>query len=246
MTLTLHRDEVRRGELRLVSAAHPLINKDAGPLCPLGWMGDERVKLAAQPAAMLRQLLASCGLAGRVKPVSGYRNEAEQRDIFEEELRSKGEAFTRRYVALPGCSEHHTGLAIDLGRNSSHDFVRPSLPYSGLFGYMRSMMPQFGFVERYPKGKTEWTGIAWEPWHFRYVGRPHALLMHEAGWTLEEYLGEVRRHESYEEALVAGDARIFHCRFAAKEQLHSEIPAGLRYSVSGDNIDGVVVTVWQR
>lgn len=103
-------------------------------------------------------------------------------------MAESGEAFTRQYVALPGCSEHQTGLAIDLGRASEHiDFIRPDFPTDGVCGAFRRLAARYGFIERYPRGREAVTGIAHEPWHFRYVGAPHALLLTENGLCLEEY-----------------------------------------------------------
>lgn len=124
-----------------------------------------------------------------IVPVSGWRSLAEQREIYEKSLRDNGPAFTARFVARPGHSEHQTGLAIDLGlMRPEMDFIRPAFPYEGICQRFRELAPSFGFVERYPAGKEDVTGIAHEPWHFRYVGPPHAERMTRAGLTLEEYL----------------------------------------------------------
>ncbi len=124
-----------------------------------------------------------------IVPVSGWRSLEEQASIYEESLRDNGPEFTARFVALPGHSEHETGLAIDLGlRQQSIDFIRPPFPYEGICQKFRELAPAFGFIERYPKGKEHITGIAHEPWHFRYVDTPHSEIMAFRGLTLEEYL----------------------------------------------------------
>ena len=106
-----------------------------------------------------------------------------------------GETFTRQYVALPGCSEHQTGLAIDLGKAAGYiDFIRPAFPYDGVCGRFRRLAARYGFIERYQRGKEEVTGISAEPWHFRYVGAPHAQLMETNGLCLEEYRDFLRQH----------------------------------------------------
>ena len=92
-------------------------------------------------------------------------------------------------MALPGHSEHQTGLAIDLGlRGPEIDFIRPDFPYEGVCQRFRERAADFGFVERYPAGKEAVIGIAHEPWHFRYVGPSHAREMVHRGLVLEEYL----------------------------------------------------------
>ena len=122
---------------------------------------------------MLDQLLAAVDGAGTIIPVSGYRPQTEQQAIWEDALAEHGKAFTETYVARPGCSEHQTGLAIDLGENGPEvDFPLPRLPR---LRPLRGPAPpgrRLGFVLRYPKGKENVTGIGYEPWHFRYVAGP--------------------------------------------------------------------------
>ena len=65
----------------------------------------------------------------KIVPVSGYRTLEEQKEIYQTSLKENGEKFTKQYVAYPNCSEHQTGLAIDLGLNQENiDFIRPSFP----------------------------------------------------------------------------------------------------------------------
>lgn len=113
----------------------------------------------------------------------------EQEKLYQNALTESGPQFTEQYVALPGHSEHQTGLAIDLGlRQPEIDLIRPAFPYEGICQKFRELAPLYGFVERYPENKEAVTGIAHEPWHFRYVGCPHAQCMTGLGLTLEEYL----------------------------------------------------------
>ena len=140
---------------------------------------------------MLDQLLAAVDGAGTIIPVSGYRPQTEQQAIWDDTLAEHGSAFTETYVARPGCSEHQTGLAIDLGEDVPDlDFIRPSFPDSGACGAFRRAAARYGFLQRYCREKEALTGIAAEPWHFRYVGRPHARIMTDRGLVLEEYLGK--------------------------------------------------------
>ena len=110
------------------------------------------------------------------------------RSGYLQSLLENGEEFTNKFVARPGHSEHQTGLAIDLGlKQPDIDFLRPNFPYEGICQTFRELAADYGFIERYPVGKEAITGIAHEPWHFRYVGVPHAKIMVDHNWTLEEY-----------------------------------------------------------
>ncbi len=121
----------------------------------------------------------------------GYRTADYQRDILIERIGehirngySPVEAYniTRDQVAAVGNSEHQLGLAVDIN------------PYSGspnewsVYGWLAENAWEYGFILRYPEGKTEVTGITYEPWHYRYVGKDAAREIHERGITLEEYL----------------------------------------------------------
>ena len=161
----------------------------AEALSVLGGRSGAPVLLARRAAVLFAGLMDEIGGWSRIVPVSGYRTLAEQKDIWNSSLAEHGKDFTNAYVALPGHSEHQTGLAIDLGlRGPELDFIRPAFPYEGICQRFRERAADFGFVERYPAGKETVTGIAHEPWHFRYVGQVHARELVRRGLVLEEYL----------------------------------------------------------
>ncbi len=172
----------------LVSRDHPLTAWPApADLVP----ADPRfpgILLHRTAAAQLQRLLSALNARDAIVPVSGYRSHDEQVQLWADSLRDNGPAFTETYVARPGCSEHETGLAIDLGENVPDlDFIRPSFPDSGICGAFRRLAPEFGFILRYPQGKEAVTGIGYEPWHFRYVGAACAKELARSGQTLDEY-----------------------------------------------------------
>lgn len=146
------------------------------------------VRMVRPAAEALKALLRDIRSGSAIVPVSGWRSRQEQRKIWDETVRERGEAFARKFVALPGCSEHETGLAIDLAENTGAiDFICPVFPYTGICGEFRKKAPYYGFIERYPGGKESITGIGAEPWHFRYVGLPHSVNLTEWDMVLEEY-----------------------------------------------------------
>lgn len=188
--------ENRGKNLVLVNAAHALEEEpDAGELEAVH-KENPAVLLKREAAEQLRGLLDAVDRDGEIVLVSGYRSRAEQEKIFADSLRENGRSFTETYVAPPDHSEHQTGLAIDLGkRQETIDFIRPEFPKDGVFSAFRKRAPEYGFVERYPAGKEQVTGIGAEPWHFRYVGCPHARIMTERHLVLEEYLDSLRGSE---------------------------------------------------
>ncbi len=99
--------------------------------------------------------------------------------------------YTSKYVAKPGYSEHHTGLAIDVGILLEGKLYRTKeelLSVEHLFKIIQKKLSQYCFILRYPKGKESITKIAYEPWHYRYIDSPKvAQEITDKGICFEEY-----------------------------------------------------------
>lgn len=93
-------------------------------------------------------------------------------------------AEAAKIIQIPGCSEHQSGLCVDMHNIAAADV---SFAKQAAATWLADNCYKFGFILRYPADKTEITGISFEPWHFRYVGRYHACKMWERGLCLEEY-----------------------------------------------------------
>lgn len=172
-------------KLILVNAENPYREEYKGKLVPLSG----GILLEKEAAINLHRLLESIDGYKEIVPVSGWRSVWEQQEIWDGSVKENGIIFTRRFVAAPLHSEHHTGLAIDLAlKKDDIDFICPEFPYSGICQRFREAAPQFGFIERYPENKEHITKISHEPWHFRYVGREAAMEIAERGICLEEFL----------------------------------------------------------
>lgn len=122
---------------------------------------------------------------------AGYRSVAYQQRVWDNkvyEYRQQGlsgsqaQSATAKYVAKPGCSEHHTGLAFDV------TVPGQSFPLTQQSKWLAENCWRYGFIIRYTEEKEAITGISAEPWHVRYVGQPHATIMHQYNWCLEEYI----------------------------------------------------------
>lgn len=237
------------GPLCLISAAHPLCSKDTPHLIPV----DDRfpdIRMERRSAVLLSACLQKVDGQGRIVPVSGWRSQAEQQAIWDETLHKEGASFTRQYVAVPGCSEHQSGFAMDLGLSDGAplDLIRPAFPPEGVCAAFQREAPHYGFILRYGAGKEHITGIAHEPWHFRYVGIPHAELMTTLDLTLEEYLSLLRQFHSDGTPLHFHSGpyrfRIFYLPPAcASFSLPEDTD---HYLTSGDNCGGLVITTWRK
>ncbi|MBE6700984.1 MAG: hypothetical protein E7582_03750 [Ruminococcaceae bacterium] len=121
-----------------------------------------------------------------VTVTSAYRSYDYQNQLFVQEVAIRGsEEEAAKHVNPPGISEHQTGLAVDM-----HNMSAASTAFGNTKEgkWLEENAHKFGFILRYPSDKTKITGINYEPWHFRYVGRYHATKMHELDMCLEEYI----------------------------------------------------------
>lgn len=242
--LKLEHDAIYRGELVLVNAEHPLRAGEGEALvCADARFPD--IRLRREAADALKAALCAIGAGDAIVPVSGARSLAEQTQIYNTSLAENGVDFTRKFVALPNHSEHQTGLAIDLGRNQQNiDFIRPEFPYDDICGEFRAVAHHYGFVERYAKEKQAITGIAHEPWHFRYVGKPHARLMREMNLSLEEYISHLRIYCAEYSLAADMETDVFYVRADANGACIA-LAEDATYRISGNNVDGFIATVWR-
>lgn len=117
---------------------------------------------------------------------SGYRSYDYQQQILDDFIEKVGdEAY--KTVALPGTSEHQTGLAIDIAFVINGEYCDEVMKYPEYVKWVHENCYKYGFILRYPKGKEEITGYSYEPWHIRYVGSI-AKSVYESKLAYEEYI----------------------------------------------------------
>ena len=120
-----------------------------------------------------------------------YRSVARQQEIVKEFTEKYGADYVRQYVAVPGYSEHHTGLAVDICLVVDGKVIDDNdemIAQKEIFAKIHPLLAKHGFILRYMPGKENITGYSYEPWHFRYVGQETAQEISSKGLTLEEYL----------------------------------------------------------
>lgn len=122
------------------------------------------------------------------KICSAYRSKATQRSLFNNYRKTRGLKVAYMLSAYPGRSEHHTGLAVDLLTGRNGWAMDESFANTKEGKWLVKHCAEYGFILRYPKGKSNITGYVYEPWHFRYVGKKAAKEIMSQGITLEEYL----------------------------------------------------------
>lgn len=140
----------------------------------------------------LQQMLADARAEGILpKITSAYRSKEDQIAVMEEYIndyiadgmtREQAEAEARNWVALPGASEHHTGLAVDI---STADWSAQGADV--VWAWLKENCWKYGFILRYTEEWASVTGTSPEPWHFRYVGTEHAKAITDSGLPYEQY-----------------------------------------------------------
>jgi len=114
--------------------------------------------------------------------ISGFRSYEKQKEVYDYWCSVDGKEKAKTYSALPGHSEHQTGLAMDITS------LEQTYADTDEGKWLSENCWKYGFIIRYPKDKMSITGYMWEPWHVRYLGKSTAKLVHDSGLTLEEFL----------------------------------------------------------
>ena len=150
----------------------------------------------------LDAMLSACREAG-LHPLicSAYRTQAVQTRLYNNKIsrlqaagygRESAREEAGRWVAVPGTSEHQTGLALDIV-SAGYQLLNKKQETTAEQKWLMEHCWEYGFILRYPSEKCEITGIGYEPWHYRYVGKEAALAMRDSGLCLEEYLEELEK-----------------------------------------------------
>lgn len=123
-----------------------------------------------------------------IEIMSAYRSYEYQTSLLDKLIKEKGKEYAYKAIALPGYSEHQTGLALDYCVFKDKCFIiEHNIEETKECAYVISNAHLFGFVIRYLKGKEEITGYQYEPWHLRYVGKKLASYIYTHNLTLDEY-----------------------------------------------------------
>ena len=233
-TLTFSRlAEMSNDHLLLVNNNYKVPSDISGELVSVRdyvWTLNTNSLMNRDALEMLREMFASATNAGHsaFRVTEGYRTYEQQRLLLDS-------ATDSSFVARPGHSEHHTGLAADI----SYHGVNIANSRQGMWLMENSY--RYGFILRYPMHKTDITGFPFEPWHYRFVGQPHAYFMNKNDFVLEEYIGHLRRHREISVSLGGTNYTVFYLTNADES---IEIPMNYSFRASLDNTGGIIVTVW--
>ncbi|MBW7454820.1 D-alanyl-D-alanine carboxypeptidase family protein [Paenibacillus sepulcri] len=240
LTIQVTKDQIHKGNLLLVNKDHPVPSGDEAAeavnlsqheelLNGFGLL-DNTIKLSpslAQKFTTMVEFAENDGV-NHFLISSGYRDEKRQEELYQQ--------MGADYALPAGYSEHNLGLSLDIGSTQAEMNSAPE----GL--WLKANAWKYGFVLRYPQDKTAITGILYEPWHFRYVGLPHSAIMKEKNFVLEEYLDYLKEQKTITTTIDHQSYQISYYPVSGSTTI--PIPANERYEISGDNIDGVIVTLY--
>ncbi|WP_346818131.1 M15 family metallopeptidase [Bacillus paramobilis] len=161
------------------------------PNVPFSFSGTvEKSHLRKEAAEALEKLFLLARQDGiQLNAVSGFRSYEYQRSLYANNVKKNGQEHTDRFSAKPGHSEHQTGLTMDVSSKSENNELELAFANTKEGKWLRDNAHRAGFIIRYPKGKENITGYAYEPWHIRYVG-DIAENIYKEKLTLEEYMNQ--------------------------------------------------------
>lgn len=182
---------------------------------------------------------------------AGHRTYEYQQGLYDDELKKTGQESSA-LVAMPGYSEHHTGLAVDF--TTYRNGVYKDFDGKGDYAWIMDNCYKYGFVNRYPEGKQSLTMIDNEPWHFRYVGVVHATVMKNYDLCLEEYISFLKNYTIKNGFLsvTTDDGSQYIIYYTPKSngdattvylpESDHDAKVLYPYEISGNNVDGWIVT----
>lgn len=240
LTIKVTKEQIYKGNLLLVNKDHPVPPRDEGSeavnlfqhkeLVKGFGLPDNTIRLSPSLAQKFTTMIAAAGKDGvrHFLINSGYRDDKEQSLLYQQ--------MGADHAMPAGFSEHNLGLSLDIGSTQGE------MNHAAEGKWLKNNAWRYGFILRYPKDKTAITGIQYEPWHFRYVGLPHSVIMQENNFVLEQYLDFLKERKTISTTIDHQTYTISYYPVSASTTIH--VPANGRYEISGNNVDGVIVTVY--
>ncbi|MDQ0887306.1 D-alanyl-D-alanine carboxypeptidase [Paenibacillus sp. V4I9] len=235
------KDQIYKGNLLLVNKDHPVptggeeseaVNLFKHKELVNGFIVmDNTIRLSPSLVQKFSKMIGAAANDGvnRFLISSGYRDNKEQNQLYKQ--------MGADYALPAGYSEHNLGLSLDIGSTQAEMSQAPEGKW-----LKKNAWRRYGFILRYPADKTAITGIQSEPWHFRYVGLPHSSIMQEKNFVLEEYLDFLKEKKTITTIVDHQTYQISY--YPVSKNTTILVPANGRYQISGNNMDGIIVTMY--
>ena len=256
-TVIKYRPDLYTGNLILVNGSHACKILEGSNLEKVNRLKNRSYKLVDEEMSLNEEMLIhinsmmkafeKCTGKHDIILTSGYRTIEDQREILQEKINLLGKEEALRWAMLPQYSEHHTGYAVDMSIYTDQgNYIR----YKGQdeYGWINQNSYKYGIIRRYAEDKEDITGVADEQWHYRYIGVPHAYIVVAKNFCFEEYIDYLKQYTFDTKHLIVeckqGRYEIY---FVPSEGEETEVwvPSTKSYSISGNNVDGYIVTIEQ-
>lgn len=251
--------DMYKGRLILINKAYPYLFLEDNKLVSLSehsyYELEEKMKMDKEAKEALSQMIKGLKQYNKeyyVTLTSAYRDLEVQKEILNEKIDMFGKTNALNWAMVPGYSEHHSGYAVDLSihlkraREKEEPSSQDILLKRG-YAWMNDHAYEYGFIRRYKEDKTAITGVFNERWHFRYVSKPHSYIIDQKNYCYEEYIDYIRQFE-YDKMhlLVEAEHKNYEIYFVKETGRKTQIPVpnNKKYSISGNNVDGFIVTVY--
>jgi len=238
LTRVYVRDLTDTGYLSLVNRQHGIQNKPYGGLITGVWptvavsrIDDMYLHVSALRAVSEMFYSARQDDIAAFFVSSGFRSYDAQALLY-------GDGSNSAFVQPPGHSEHHTGLAADI---LAPGVGMMEMAYTPEGEWLAANSYRYGLILRYPQGATAITGIEFEPWHFRYVGRVHAYFMKHNNLVLEEYIAYIH---NYGQISFEKDGQTYYIMHKIPQDGMIYVPHEREFLVSADNKGGFILVAW--
>lgn len=251
--------KMRHGPLAIINNDFPTVDIEEGIVSVFEQKNeylttrDLEVKLMDEAMLALNQMSAAFFEATGHSDLlikNGYITTDEQKQVYESDLQMTGSSSSK--IAIPGGNEFESGYTFELSLFTNGFFQ--DFTDEGDYAWIMQHCAEYGFIQRYPQDKTEFTKVEDQPWVFRYVGTPHAWFMYKNNLCLEEYITLLEQHPQDGEHCVVYDqyGRSFEVYYVsidpneiteAVQDLYINTPLGYNFTVSGNNKHGFFVTV---
>lgn len=238
--IEISEDQIYQGDLLLVNSEYPvhqdsirsdIVNLSASNELAQGYvlLGSD-IYLSEDIAHAFSEIVAAAkkDALQHFAITSGFRDFDEQSVLYQD--------MGSDYALPAGYSEHNLGLSLDVGSTQMKMANAPEGKW------IEKNAWKYGFILRYPENKKDITGIEYEPWHIRYVGFPHSAIMKSKNFVLEEYMEYLKEEKNISANVNGKQYEISY--YPVTKSTTIQVPADLRYEISGNNVDGVIVTVF--
>ncbi|RBP88239.1 D-Ala-D-Ala carboxypeptidase [Cytobacillus firmus] len=235
----IEEEQIYQGNLLLVNSEYPVrpesiksdvINLAAYNELTKGYrLVNSEIYLSEDVAREFSEMIAAAEKEGvrNFSITSGFRGFEEQSVLYQE--------MGSDYALPAGYSEHNLGLSLDVGSTQMKMADAPEGKW------VEENAWKYGFILRYPEDKTDITGIQYEPWHIRFVGLPHSVIMKEKNFALEEYLDYLKEEKQISASMNGEKYMITYYPITQNRTI--SVQKNSYFEISGNNIDGVIVTI---